>query len=207
MGIKVKIPNARLAYSPGLFTASKPATGQGDPKFGSPFIIEKDNPAVAELKKAIEAECVAVWKDKAAGVYAAAKAANKTPLRDGDGRLDKNGDMRPEFAGKLYIATNSKKAPTLYTSDVSLVTNAPGPFYSGCKCFLVVEIKAYDIPNVPGGRGVRAELLGVQFTGHGEKIGGGATTSADDYTAIPVEMEQSKGQQSQGGYTPNPFSD
>lgn len=172
--MKVKLNNVRLAF-PQLFEA-KTVNGEGEPAFSASFIIEKDNPAVAEIRKAMEALATEKWGAKAADIWKGMKASDKLALHDGDSKSQYAG-----FEGNFYVSARSKTRPLVIDANKSPLTASDGKPYAGCYVNAVVELWAQD--NNYGKR-INASLGGVQFHADGEPFAGGVAASADDFEAV-----------------------
>jgi hypothetical protein len=169
-----------------LFTA-QPSLEEGkDPKFNGNFIIEKDGDASKAIRKAMEAVAIEKWGANGVKVLDNFEAS-KLCLRDGDRNLDKDGNVRKGFEGMQYIVASSKTKPGLFdnkkdpaTDKARALLTDDGTLYSGCYVNLSLDIYAVDNPTQKV-KGVFADLRGVQFAGHGERLGGGAPATADEF--------------------------
>lgn len=178
----VKLPNLRLSF-PALYEPAAPMDGQaGDPTYQATLILDpKEN---AEGIKALNAAILAAAKDKwptnYEAVLNACKANGKQLLRDGNGKLDKQGQPAQGFAGNLFFNARNKIQPTIVGPDRAPLTKASGKPYGGCFVNVIVDVWAQD--NGFGKR-VNASLTGVQFKADGPAFGGGRPASADDFDA------------------------
>lgn len=173
-----KIKNARISFCQNLFVAglmknSKP----GDiPKFGSTFLIPKNDPQLEELKKVIEAVANEKWKDKGPIVLKALLAEGKVCLKDGD--------LKPEYDGydgMMFIQATSKTLPLVINRDRSQLTAADGIPYGGC--YVNASIDVWPQDNGFGKR-INAQLKGVQFVKDGDAFSGSAPASPDDFSDV-----------------------
>lgn len=171
--MSILINNVRLSY-PSLHkkTAFDDKT---TPKFSAMFIIDKDNPDLPELKKAMKKAMMGKWGEKPKGL--------KLCLRDGS---EKEGDGFGE--GVVFFNASSEKRPGVYDSDRSVLTADDGRPYAGCYVNARVSFWAQD--NQYGKR-INAELNGVQFFKDGEQFGGGgAPAQADDFPELELGTDE-----------------
>lgn len=159
--------NVRLSY-PNLFkkTAFK---ADDTPKFSAMFIIDKDNPDMAELKKAMKKVMIDKWGEKPASL--------KLCLRDG---TEKEGAGFGDEV--MFFNASTEKRPGVYDADRSVLTDEDSRPYAGCYVNARVSFWAQD--NQYGKR-INAELNGVQFAADGDAFGGGgAPAAADDFPEL-----------------------
>lgn len=180
----------------------KPQTGKvdaktgnvGDSKYNGNFIIDADSQAAKDIRAAMEEVAVAQWGDN--GVKIMDKlGGDKRCLRDGDDMLDKEGNNRPEFEGKLYVVASNKTQPGIFhkfkdpeTGKARALTTDDGTIYGGCYVNVQLDIYAMDKP-ADGIKGVFATLRGVQFSADGERLSGNSTSSADEFDAEDGDAE------------------
>lgn len=186
MAIKVVLRNVRLAFvdseKTSIFEPRKNDKGQN--QWGCAALLPKDHPGVALIQQAEKDACKEVFGDKAVVTYKAIQAANKLALHDGDAKADMAG-----YEGNYYINMNSKVAPTLKAGDrVTNVTKEMDLLYSGCRANVILEIWAQ---NNAFGKRVNAQLQGIMFAGHGERLGGGGRAASeeefDEFDAVETE--------------------
>lgn len=176
MSTRFLLKDARLAYAHGLWDKSKPpkADAGAKEKYRVAFIIPKDHPQIAELRKIILGEMTNKFGAKAAAVLKAAEAQQKSCLRDGD---TKEGEG---FAGNMFLAANSETRPSTFNYDGSVVTKDDGVIYSGCFVDASLDIYAFD--NVS--KGNSAGLRGVKFRRKGDAFGGGQSADENEFEDI-----------------------
>jgi hypothetical protein len=153
---------------PALF---QPTSFNGaDPKFSTMIIFEEGENLTA-LENAIEEALIKKFGDL--------PAKWNNPIKDGNTKTDKNGDVRPEFANRKFITVKCKAAdaPAVYDATLQPVMDAK-EVYGGAKARVSINPFAYDF----SGKGVSLYLKGVQLTGEGEPFGV-ATSAADDFSA------------------------
>lgn len=164
---KITTKVGTLSY-PNLFTPNGFA-GQ-DPKF-STILIFDESEDLSKLEEAIEAALVKKFGEVPSN-YA-------SPIKNGDDKKDKDGNPRPEYAGRMYITVKNKadKPPYIVGADVQPILNE-SEIYGGCKARVSINVSAYDFM---GTKGVSLWLQGVQKTSDGEPFGQ-ASRPEDDFT-------------------------
>lgn len=177
--VKVK---GRLSY-PNLFTP-RAINDQGEPKYSATLLIPKtDTAAVERVQAAIDA---AVKDGIDRRIFKGAVDPSRSkypPLRDGDTPKDDGSPRSDEFAGHWFIAAKAsgkKPRPSVVDANVQPVMDE-SEIYAGCYVNLFVEFYAYE---ASGNKGIAASLLGVQFVGDGEPLGGQPLEAEDMFSAI-----------------------
>lgn len=181
--MQVQVKNARGTFLH-LFVA-QPAMEEGaDPKFNGSFIVEKNSDAAKAVRAAMEAVAIEKWGANGVKILDGFESSKKC-LRDGDKNLDKEGNVRNGFEGKAVVVAGSKNRPGLFdnkkdpaTDKARALATDDGTIYGGCYVNLNIDVYAMDKPKI---KGVFAELRGVQFHAHGERLGGNAPSSADEF--------------------------
>lgn len=172
--MKLKLNNVRASFVR-IFTPEE-FNGDGNPKFSCVFILPKDHPQIAEIKKAMTAVAKEKWGDKAEAIYKQLQANNKLALADGD--------LKPElegYPGNYFISSSSKQRPLVIDANKEPLVEADGKPYSGCYVNAIVEFWAQD--NNYGKR-INAQLKGVQFYRDGDAFSGGGVASADEFDVV-----------------------
>ena len=170
MAVKVKLTNVTLAF-PNLFEKSKFGN------YGATFIMEPGHANIDVVKRAIKQVAEEDMKGKIPSPSNLCMRSNEEKASY-DGFVD----------GGYYVAANRKEgfAPNqLIKRDKTSADE--DTFYPGCKVNAVVNLWAQDNQ---WGRKINAELVGVQFAAHGERLGRGATKiDDDDFDTLP-ELEE-----------------
>jgi len=158
-----------VASFPNLFEASG-FEGQ-EPKFSITMLWDKEEDLSA-LKAACEAAIVKKWGDK--------RPANiQMPMKDGDEKLDAEGKVRPEYAGKKYAIAKAKQSdpPKVVDLELNPILDKT-EVYGGCEMRAAVSAYAWEFA---GKKGVSLYLGNVQKTGAGEAFGGGGSSVESDF--------------------------
>jgi hypothetical protein len=188
----IQVANARLSF-PHLYEAHK-STADAKPKFSADFILDPNNPIhVAAWKKfegTIAEMAQTKWPDHWEAILGVVRSDRKLRCYGkGEEKLNRETmAVMDGYAGKLYWYANNDVQPDLYDQKGRLIdtTNAldkESPrFYGGCYVNVGIKIWLQDNKH---GRGVRADLLALQFAADGEPFG---TPPVDTSTMFqPVE--------------------
>lgn len=154
---------------PNVFKANAFA-GQ-DPKYSTILIFDKGED-ISDLEKAIEAALIKTFGE--------VPAKWVSPLKNGDEKLDKNGEQREEYAGRVYITVKAKEgdAPAIVDANVQPIINE-SEVYGGMKARVSVSPFAYDYM---GKKGVSLYFKGLQKTADGTPFGM-SSNPADDFSS------------------------
>lgn len=178
--MKVHLKEAIIAF-PQLFDA-KAFDADSDEKFSGDFLIERGSENEKLMKAAIKTEAVKLWPDKADVKLKAMAAAGKIwCLRDGDARVNKEGEPYNGYPGRLYVNAKNTIRPLVIDGNRAPLTAADGKPYSGAVVNAIIDVR---VGNKPSDQAY-AYLLGVQFVRDGERLAGGSVAAADDFEAIP----------------------
>lgn len=167
--------------------AEKVAFEKNDPAFSTTVLIPKeDTETIAKVEAAIRA---AIEKD----VNGKKKAYMQVPavlpklLKDGDEKLDKDGNQRPEFAGMWFLNVSNKYDDSItlankmvQVTDKKVIKDS---FVGGLEADVYVDFWTYQYS---GRKGVSTKLLGANLTGHGEPFGGSSDV-ADMFGIVKTE--------------------
>lgn len=172
--MKIQLTNVRLAFND-LFKAVP--FKDGDPTYNGTFLIPKGS----ALAKQVEAAAIAALNTKFPGKGEAIRKQidgnnNKCCIQDGDKQAYDG------FAGNIAVRAKApvSKRPLVIDRDKTPLTEADGRIYSGCYVNASIEFFGYDNT----GKGLSAQLRGVQFYKDGDSFGGGTPASADEFEEV-----------------------
>lgn len=172
--MKIQLTNVRLAFND-LFKAVP--FKDGDPTYNATFLITKGS----ALHKQVEAAAIAALNTKFPGKGEAIRKQidgnnNKCCIQDGDKQAYDG------FAGNIAVRAKApvSKRPLVIDRDKTPLTEADGRIYSGCYVNASIEFFGYDNT----GKGLSAQLRGVQFFKDGDSFGGGTPASADEFEEV-----------------------
>lgn len=176
MKLKLK---CRLSYN-NLFRAED---YKGDENFAynAKFLIEKGSEADKQVQAAIKELAQEKWKDKAASTLKSISGSKLTCCYQ-DGDVD-GLDEYMVLSSKRY---EKKGRPDIRDRDATPLSERDGKPYSGCYVIGIVEMWLQDGGN---GKGVRCELLGVQFVKDGPAFSKSSKATDDDFEDLGVEEE------------------
>lgn len=179
MSKKMILKNVRLSYAH-IFQPSKFDESQ-DAKYSATFIIPKDHPQVAELKRAL----YEAGQEKFGSEF----SGNGWPrgytcgLKDADTDTNSMGEVlsekNPAYAGCYIIDANNSRRPIAIDRRKAAVTEEDDVIYSGCYVNASLGLGGYTYGKIK--KGVKAYLNGVQFVADGERFG---TDASSDFDAL-----------------------
>jgi hypothetical protein len=166
-----------------------PATGKPQGKYHADLIIDLMHPQLEAFKTLMREAVVRKFKDDAPAALELIRAQDKLCLHRGD--VTRAG--KAEYAGKLYISANNDDQPTIVVTENGVnVANRGTPTvltpshdsypYAGSYANVQLSVFAYSHPK--GGKGVSAQLMGVQFLRHGQRLMGSAVSSASEFAPV-----------------------
>jgi hypothetical protein len=184
--MKLKLKNVRLSF-PALFEPEQ-YDAKSKPRYAANFLIPANSPMKAEIDAAIDATAAEKWGAKA-------KAHLKTILPDPKGCCWQDGDRKEYdgYAGNFSLAAyryTERGRPLVLDADKSPLTEADGRPYAGCYVNATVDLYAQDNKQ---GKGIRAELLGVQFYRDGDAFAAGSKPSEDDFEDVAEGADAADG--------------
>jgi hypothetical protein len=206
--LKIKLENVRISRvslaTPFKNTKTNASGEKGKDKYHVDAILDDKHPQFEAVRQLMRAAIVNKFKDEAPVVQQQIVANNKLALHRGD--IDRAG--KPEYAGKYYISANNEDQPTIVvfengisisnrgTPEVLTPTHAKFP-YSGCYADVILTFFAYAHPS--GSKGVSAQLDGVMFRKHGEKLRGSSVAAVGEFTPPPPEDADEEAPAAQSG--------
>jgi len=190
----IYISNARLSF-PHLVEPQVQATPEGKQRitYGADLILEPNAPGWAQFMQEYSKEAAAKWGDVAQQVMQMVNNDRKQRCYGmGNEKIDKK-TFKPYsgYAEKVYLTAISNKMPQVIQADGKPVD--PGNtmayqaltrmMYAGCYVNAAVRPWVQDNKH---GRGVRCELIAVQFAADGEAFGEGNTDASKFFTPVAV---------------------
>lgn len=185
------LKNVRLSY----FYGFKPMIGQNDSgketaNYTTHAIMGPEHPDLARVKAAIREVAQKGWPTSHDAVLKQLAAQDRLCLHNGS--VSKAG--QDGYEGNFYVSANSKTRPTIVETRNGqnvVLTEADGRPYSGCYANVMIAIYAQGGDGKPSkfGKRVNAQLMGVQFKGHGEAFGGGRVAKPDEFGIDPADAD------------------
>lgn len=153
------------------------------PNFGTHLLFPETHPAYLLVKNAQRKAAEAFWGAEANDVMT--QLANKDRLALHNGSISKPG--QDAYKGMFYVSANSgKKRFTIVDADRSPLVEASGRPYSGCYVNAIIQIWCQANK---WGKGINAQICGVQFLRHGEAFGGGRVATPDEFQVVAASTD------------------
>lgn len=189
----VFLSNVRLSF-PHLVEPQRkvsPETGKERVSYSADFIMPGDHAGFKQLMARINDMAVGKWKEHANNVMQMINADRKLRCY-GDGNQKVNSKtFQPYdgYAGHVYVTAGRDTPPQVIQSDGTPVdpTNTMAyqaltrKMYGGCR--VNVAIKPWLQENKHG-RGIRADLVAIQFAGDDKAFGEGAVDASGMFGAV-----------------------
>lgn len=184
--------NVRLSF-PHLVEAhkSKMAAPNAVGKFSADFLMPQDHPALAQFMQRYTEMAQQKWNEHAATVMQMIQGDRKLRcFGPGTEKVDKK-TFKPYsgYDGMYFISASRENSPQMIRADGSAVdsTNTmeyqanARKMYGGC--FVNVALRPWVQEN-SFGRGIRCDLVAVQFAKDGEAFGEGVTDASNMFGAV-----------------------
>jgi hypothetical protein len=163
-----------------IWTPRQPKDGKGTPKFNATFLLDpkKNKEEVKAINDAIKKVAKEKWKDKSTRILSSIEGDRMKMCYFEEDMIDEDGEDVEGCEGMFFIRSNNETQPSLLDRDRTELTRADGRPYKGCYVVAKLDIWAQD--NIHG-KGIRAELRGIQFMRDGDPFGGGSKAKADEF--------------------------
>ena len=149
--------------------------------YDAKFMVEAGSEADKTIKAAIQTVAEERWKDKAKAMLASF-GGNKMQNCYVDGAID-------GYDNTMVLTSKRKQdqgRPDVRDRDTTPLTEKDGKPYSGCYVVGVVDIWAQD---GNGYKGIRCQLLGIQFVKDGPAFSQSKKAADDDFADLGVLEE------------------
>lgn len=177
--MKLNLTNLRIAF-PSLFEAT--SIDGGKATYNAKFPVDPSDPQVKVLDAAMRAVAVEKWKEKGDTIFDRMTKTGKPKTLEvafaHQPYVNASGDVYAGFEDMFTLSANSAARPLIIDRDRTTLVAADGRPYGGCYVNVQIELWAQDNK---WGKGIRAQLKGVQFVKDGDAFSGGAPASADDF--------------------------
>lgn len=171
----ILVKNVRLSY-PSLF---KPSGVPGaEPKYNAVFLIEKDSDTAAQIEAEIQRVAEETFGKGAEAILKKQNSGDRQLLKDGDTKLNKDGEPADGYPGHYYLKAANKAKPKVVNRDRTELSEVDGKPYGGC--YVNVQLDFWPQDN-KFGKFVNVKLLAVQFWEDGPSFGGGSTADIDAF--------------------------
>jgi hypothetical protein len=187
------LSNVRLSF-PHLAEPQKQvneATGATRISYNAEFLMPQDHPGFAQFMARYGAIALEKWKEHAQAVMQMIQNDRKTRcFGRGEEKISRK-TMQPYdgYAGNIYITAGRDTAPQMIQADGTPVDPAntmayqqlARKMYGGCR--VNAAVKPWPQDNKVG-RGIRCDLIAVQFAGDDTPFGEGATDASGLFGAV-----------------------
>lgn len=172
--MKLKLTNVRLSF-PDIFEA-KPYEAGDTPRYSATFLVDAKSALRKEVDKVIAEVATQKWGAKA-------PAYLKAILADPKGCCWQDGELKTYagYEGMMALTAHRYEndgAPLVLDTNKSPLTAKDGRPYAGC--YVNASVDIWPQQNTKG-KGIRAQLLGVQFVKDGEAFGASKPPEVDDF--------------------------
>lgn len=180
MAKEIYLTNVRLSFPKLVEAQAMKDYPNADKKFGADLIIAQNDPQFAQFMSEVGAVATDKWKDKAGAILQMLQ--NDRRLRcygSGAEKIDTK-SMKPYdgYEGMVYVSGSAKEdqPPVMVQNDgkvcdptnTMLRQQLARKLYGGCYVNVAVSLWAQDNQF---GRGLRCQLLAVQFLRDGDPFG------------------------------------
>lgn len=167
----IRIENVRLSFASLMEPYLHDSTSE--PTFVIDALIPEDDAQLKLIKALMLEVATEKWGEKGRQVLKMLVGEGNTFLRDGNKKINRDGDAYEGYPGHRYIKARNKVQPLLLDRDENEIDKLKGKDipYSGCYAHIIIDVWAQD--HTKNGRRINAKLLGVMFAAEGEPFGSG----------------------------------
>ena len=187
----ILVSNARLSF-PHLVEPRASTDNPAAPKkYSADFIMDQSNPGFAQFMQRYQEMAVTKWGEHANQVMQLINADRKLRCYgSGAEKIDKK-SFKPYsgYDGMVFIAANKDQMPQMIQADGKPVDAGNTMAYQALArklyggCYVNVALKPWLQENKHG-RGVRCDLVALQFSRDGEAFGEGATDASNMFGVV-----------------------
>jgi hypothetical protein len=185
----VKLRNVKTPRALGCYvTLAKPRAMEvgKEPEYSIALLWPKTTD-ISDIRKAIEEAAVSKWGPAAPRLLG---TKLKTPLKDGNTKVNDDGEIDPIYKDKWYVNARSKQRVPIVGVDLQPVD--PSEVYSGC--FFHAQLRFYPFDwNKGQSRGVGCGLQNIMLVGKGKRIDGRETAEQAFKDFQPEVMDDEAG--------------
>lgn len=160
-------------------------------KYQLDLLIPKGSEEEKKINKVIE-DTIADGVERTKKWNGKRPAKLTLPLKDGDEKLEnaEKPELYEVYKGMSYITPKASKPNEFFVFDKHKNRIEVDEIYPGC--YVRVSLDFFPYAHDLGGRGVSVKLVGIQFAGDGESLGGGHRSEADvadDFGEIADDLD------------------
>lgn len=183
------LSNVRLSFP--QLVEPRSATEGGVKKYSADFILEPNNPALAQFMQRYATMAQEKWKEHAQAVMQLIQNDRKLRCFGNGNEKVNSKTFKPYdgYANNAYISANKDQMPQMIQSDGSPVdpTNTMAyqsiarKMYGGCRVNAAIRPWLQENKH---GRGIRCDLVAVQFAGDDEPFGEGVSDASSLFKPV-----------------------
>lgn len=193
----IYLSNARLSFPSIVEPRASTDNPNAPKKYSADFILEPNHPGFQQFMALYAKMASEKWGEHAQNVMQLIQ--NDRKLRcygAGNEKVDKK-TFQPYkgYANMVFIATNTERPPQMIQSDGQPVDSANTMAYQAMArklyggCYVNAAVRPWLQENKHG-RGVRCDLIALQFAADGEAFGEGAIDVAPLFGAVAAPAAQ-----------------
>jgi len=146
-------------------------------------ILQPGHPDITKLVALMKQCANNAYGEKGPQTYEELRLQNRLAIHDGT--VYKPGEEA--YKGNYYVSSNAKMRPTIIDGNRTPLVAKDGRPYSGCYGNVMVSIWAQ--PAGKFGKRINAQLMGVQFTRHGDAFGGGRVAAPEEFPTVATDVD------------------
>ena len=181
--------NVRLSFPQLVEPRASTANPEAVKKYSADFIMTPDHPGFAAFMRAFQTDAVEKWKEHAQQVMTIINSDRKLRCyAQGAEKINfKTFEPYDGYEGMVAITANNVNAPQMIKADGKPTENTmeyqqfARKLYGGCYVNAVVKPWLQENKH---GRGVRCDLVAIQFCADGEAFGEGSTDASSLFGAV-----------------------
>jgi len=165
-------------------------------KFSGDFIMPQAHPGFAQFWQVVNALALEKWKENTPAIMQLIQNDRKARCYGSGNEKINNKTFKPYdgYDGMVFISANNERQPQMIQLDGAPVDPAntmaamalARKLYGGCK--VNVAVKPWVQENRHG-RGIRCDLIAIQFAGDGTPFGEGAPDLTGVFGAVAVAAQ------------------
>jgi len=192
----IYLSNVRLSF-PHLIEPQRkisPETGKERVSYSADLIMPPDHAGFKQFMAKVNEMTLAKWKEHAASVMAMVNSDKRLRCYgDGSQKINqKTFQMYDGYPGQMYVTAGRDTPPQIIQADGAPIDPAntmayqalTRAMYGGCR--VNVAVKPWLQENKHG-RGVRCDLIAVQFAGDDKPFGEGAADASAMFGAVATQ--------------------
>ena len=181
--------NVRLSFPQLVEPRASTLNPEAPKKYSADFIMTPDHPGFAAFIKAFQTDAAEKWKEHANQIMQMINADRKLRCYAQGSEKINSKTFKPYdgYEGMVCITANKLEAPRMIKPDGKPSENTmeyqqlARKLYGGCYVNAVVKPWLQENKH---GRGIRCDLIAIQFSQDGEAFGEGSTDASSLFGAV-----------------------